>query len=168
MKPGLLGWLSRTPVLIGLFIVTFLIAASFYFVIDAIEGDMLDMIWSGEDAIARLNELSARQKQAHFLGTVTLDVLFPFAYGALFIGLLCRLAWRWRWALILLPITVALCDLAENTVQAMALNGYPKEILLFKDIVTPIKGGGFMIALALVVLLAIVALVRRLRSPTAE
>ncbi len=165
MRPGLLGWLTRTPVLIGLFIATLLIGTSFYFVIQAIEGDLLDMIWTGDDAITRLNELSDAQKEAHLLGTVTLDVLYPFAYCALFVGLLCRLAWRWRWGLILLPVMAALCDFAENTVQAMALSGRPSEILFVKDLVTPIKFYGLMATLAIIILLALVALVRYLRRP---
>lgn len=162
MRTGLLGWLARTPVLIGFFIAALLIGASFYFVLEAIDGDLLDMIWSGEGAISRLIEMTDRQREVHLLGTVTLDVLYPIAYGGLLVGLLCRLAWNWRWALILVPIATVLCDFSENTVQAMALNGHTQDILLVKDIVTPIKFAGLGLSLALVIILALGTLVRYL------
>ena len=164
MKPGLLGWLARTPVLIGFFAATVLIGAGFYFVIQAVGGDLLDMIANGNDAIIRLTELNSSQKQAHFLGTVFLDTLYPIAYGGFLIGMLSRLAWNWRWAVILVPIITAFCDLAENAVQAMALNGHASEILLVKDIVTPVKFAGLGVSLVLVLLLATGALIRRLRG----
>jgi len=148
-------------VILSFLAATVLIGSGFYFVIQAIDGPLLDQVFTGDAAISRLNEMDAYQRSAHFWGTVTLDVLYPLAYGGLFIGLLSRFGWSWRWLLILVPITGALADLAENTVQAMALSGYASEILVAKDIVTPIKFGALLLALGLSMLLCMIALVNR-------
>ena len=162
MRRGLLGWLSRTPVILCFLVATLLIGGGFYFVIQEIGGQLLDEIVKGDDAISRLNQMDDHQRSVHFWGTVTLDALYPLAYGGLFIGLLSRFGWRWRWGLILVPIIGVLADFAENTVQAMALSGYAAEVLVAKDIVTPIKFGALLLALALTVMLGLIALIRNL------
>lgn len=161
MRRGLLGWLARTPVILCFLGATLLIGVGFLFLRQAIDGPLLDEISSGSAAISRFNEMDFYARKYHFWGTVTLDVLYPLAYGGLFIGLLCRLAWPWRWLLILVPIMAMLADFAENTVQAMALNGYPVEILLAKNIVTPLKAGALVVILVLCLLLGGGAWVRK-------
>jgi len=168
MRNGLLGWFARTPVILCFLVATLLIGGGFYFVIQEIEGQLLDEIVTGDDAISRLNQMNEHQRSVHFWGTVTLDALYPLAYGGLFIGLLCRFGWRLRWLLILVPIIGVLADFAENTVQAMALSGYAVEILVAKDIVTPIKFGALLLALALSVLLGVIALVRSIMQTKAK
>lgn len=162
MRTGFLGWLARTPVIIGFLVFALLVGGGFYFVMQAIDGPLLDMIASGEHAIVRLNEMDSEQRRAHFYGTVTLDVLYPIAYCGLLIGLLSRFAWSWRWLIILVPIIGALADYAENAVQAMALSGYDTSILLAKDIVTPLKYGALLLSLGMCFLFGMVALIRRL------
>ena len=164
MRGGFLGWLSSGRVLMVFLILTLLTGGSFWFVMQAIDGDLLDVMLSGDDALVRLAELNADQRLIHFRATVTLDVLYPIVYAGLFIGLLSRLAWRWRWVLIWLPIIAALADLSENFVQAMALNGYAQEILHAKDIVTPLKTGALLLAVAICLLLMFGALLRKLSN----
>jgi len=164
MRRGLLGWLSRTPVILCFLGATLLIGAGFYFVVQAIDGKLLDEILTGDDAITRLNMMNDQQRESHFWGTVILDTLYPLAYGGLFIGLLSRFAWQWRWLLILVPVMGVLADFAENTVQAMALSGYAAEILVAKDIVSPIKFGALLASLGVSVLLGVGVLVRALNE----
>ena len=166
MNKGVLGFLSSTRSLIGFLIATLAIFAGFYFVLQAIDGPLLDMMMSGDRAIVRLNQLSDDQSAVHFWATITLDVAYPLAYGGLLIGLLSRLAWRWRWLLILVPVIAALADYAENLVQAMALSGYASEILHAKDIVTPLKSGALILSLVLCVLLGAGRLI--FRSPNKD
>ena len=160
MRGGILGWLSGGRVLIILFVVMLLIGAGFYFVMEAIDGPLLDMIASGEAAMVRLNGMDVYQRTAHFRATVTLDIAFPLVYGMFFIGLLSRLAWRWRWVLIWVPLVAMLADLSENLLQAMALSGSAPEILHAKDVVTPLKGGALLLTVALCAPLAIAALIK--------
>lgn len=164
MNSGFLFFLSRTPVILGFLAATVLIGAGFSFVLQAIDGPLLDQISSGNSAIARLAQMDEYQRTAHFRGTVFLDSLYPLAYAGFFVGLLARLSGRWRWVVILLPISGMLADYAENAVQAMALSGHAAEVLLAKDIVTPLKFGGLLATLALCVILGIAALIRRLAS----
>lgn len=161
MTPGgLLGWLTRNPVIWFFFISTFLVGASFYFVEQASGGPLLDTIMNGDDSIIRLTQMTLDQRQAHFRGTVLLDTLYPITYFGAIGGLSARLAGKWRlWALLPMGFT-AIVDLVENTAQAMALAGRPAEVLLIKDIVTPLKFGGFSAGLILMILLIIIALVR--------
>ncbi len=162
MRGGLLGWLSGTRMLIFFFALTLVVTASFGLVMQAIGGDLLDMMLSGDDALVRLSELDENQRLLHLRATVTLDVIYPISYACLFIGLLSRLAWRWRWGLIWIPIIAALADLSENLVQAMALNGYAQEILHAKDIVTPLKAGALILTLTICLLVMLGAMFRKL------
>lgn len=164
MRGGILGWLSGGRVLIILFVVMLLIGAGFYFVMQAIDGPLLDMIASGEAAMVRLNGMDVYQRTAHFRATVTLDVAYPLVYGMFFIGLLSRLAWRWRWVLIWVPLVAVLADLSENLLQAMALSGSAPEILHAKDVVTPLKAGAFILTIALCALLAIAAFYKHFKA----
>lgn len=158
---GFLGWLTRTPVLWFFFIAFILIGVGFYFVQQASGGPLLDTMMNGDDAIIRLVEMTPDQKQAHFRGTVLLDTLYPVSYFGAIGGLSARLAGKWRlWAL--LPITFTLVvDFIENIAQAMALWGRPAEVLLVKDIVTPLKFGGLMTGIILLLLLIMIAWMRR-------
>lgn len=162
MRRGLLGWLAGGRVLAIFFVLTLGIGAGFFFVMQAIGGSLLDMMPSGDHALVRLSELDEAQRLIHFRATITLDVLYPIAYVCFCVGLLCRLAWRWRWGLIWVPIVAGLADLAENFVQAMALSGHPQEILHAKDIVTPLKAGALMLTLGLCLLFALGVLFRKL------
>jgi len=162
MRTGLLGWLAHTPVILGFLVLTLLVGAGFWPVMQAIDGTLLDMISDGEDAIVRLNEMSPDQRSTHFNATVTLDVIYPIAYGGLLIGLLSRLAWSWRWVLICIPIIGMLSDYAENTIQAMALGGHDASILLAKTYVTPLKSGALVLTLGLCLVLGGAALLKKL------
>lgn len=157
MRRGFLGWLSKPWVILSFLMATLMLGGSFSYIINRIDGPLLDMIVSGDKAIGRLNQMDGDQRQIHFWATVTLDMLYPLAYGGLFTGLLCRFGWRSRWLLILSPMTGVLADFAENTVQAMALGGYAAEILVAKDIVTPLKYGALLLSFGLTALLGLIA-----------
>lgn len=163
-QAGFLGWLARTPVILSFLAATFVIGGGFYFVMQAIDGELLDMISDGEHAITRLSQMTADQQRIHFRATVGLDTLCPVAYGGFFCGLLARFSGRWRWFAILPPVLTMLADYGENTVQAIALGGGQAEILLAKDILTPVKTAALSVSVVLCVLLGLAALVRQLTS----
>jgi hypothetical protein len=160
-ESGFLGWLTRTPVVLFFFAAFVLVGGGFYFVQQATGGVLLDTLMNGDDAIIRLAQMTPDQKQAHFRGTVLLDTLYPITYIGAIGGLSARLAGKWRiW--VLLPIVfTAIADFIENTAQALALAGRPAEVLLIKDVVSPLKFGGLSFAVILMLLLIIVALARR-------
>lgn len=162
----MLNFLSRTWVLVGLFIAMMAIGYSFSFVQTAAGGSLLDMLGSGAEAKARLAEMSAEQKQAHLWGTVLNDTAYPLAYGGLFAGLVWRFAGTLRRWFVIPSLAVIVVDLAENTTQAMALAGNDSLIGL-KDILTPAKFGLFMLAALLVLVSVGLAIARRMRKQEA-
>ncbi|MEM9939022.1 MAG: hypothetical protein AAF768_09255 [Pseudomonadota bacterium] len=146
-------FLTRTPVLIFLFLAMLAIGYSFSSVRAAVDGPILDMLMTGEAAQARLAELNAEQRRAHFWATVFNDTAYPLAYG----GLLAGLALRFGGKILAVPaVGAALTDLAENTVQALALSG-TADLLAAKSVLTPLKFGLFALA-------AVIALGLLLRS----
>ncbi|MEQ8556896.1 MAG: hypothetical protein RIB03_01130 [Henriciella sp.] len=161
--------LTTLPVIIGSFILMVVIGMSFAPVQSAIDGPLLDMIWTGDAARARLNEMTEVQKTAHFWGTILNDTAYPLAYGAFFAGLAGRFAPPRVTGLVMLPaLMTVIADLAENTVQALALTGQPG-LLTLKTVLTPLKFGLFLTAAILALVLAIAAFVRwimRRRGPS--
>ena len=161
---GLAGFLVRTPVIIGSFILMTLIGLSFAPVQAAIDGPLLDMVWTGEAAQARLAELNAAQRTAHFWGTVLNDTAYPLAYGAFFAGLAGRFAPRpWRVGVMVPAGLTVIADLAENTVQALALAG-AADLLALKSILTPVKFGLFAASALLALAFAVIALANWIRG----
>lgn len=164
----LAAWLRRWPVLLAFFVAMVLTGLSFSPVQQAIDGQLLDMIWSGDAAKARLAELSSDQRTAHLFGTLINDTLYPLAYAGFFAGLAARFAPpRWQ-ALTLVPaFTAAIVDLCENTVQALALSG-TASMLDAKTVLTPLKFGLVAVAILLSILLAGLSLVRFLLRRSAS
>ncbi|WP_300376884.1 hypothetical protein [Henriciella sp.] len=151
------GWLTSTLVILLSLILTLLIGLSFAPVQNAIGGPLLDMLWTGEAAQARLNAMNEAERSVHIWGTVLNDTLYPLAYGAFLAGLAGRFAGpRWMgWAM--LPAFLAvLADFAENMVQVLALTG-SMNLLAFKSVLTPLKFGLLIGAAMLVVLLILIA-----------
>ena len=160
---SLLHRLTYTLVILTSFILMLVIGLSFAPVQNAIGGPLLDMLWTGEAAQPRLNEMNAAERSVHLWGTLLNDTLYPLAYGAFFAGLAGRFAGRrWEaWAMLPAGLTV-LVDLAENMVQALALAGQPS-LLALTTVLTPLKFGLLMCAALLGLGLAIMALVGWIR-----
>ncbi len=160
-ETGFLVWWMRTPVICFFFVASVSVGAGFYFVQQASGGVLLDTFMNGDDAIIRLAQMTPDQRRAHFRGTLLLDTLYPITYVGAIGGLSARLAGKWRfWTL--LPICfAAIFDFVENSVQALALAGRPAEVLLVKDIVSPLKFGGLGFAIGLMLLLIVLAVLRR-------
>ena len=140
-----LGWLGRTPVLLGLLGLTLVIMLSFRPVQAQLDGVLLDFIWTGSAAQDRLAQLDAGQRAAHFRATVLNDTAYPLAYGGLLAGIALRFGRGLGPKLALVPAAVAVLDLLENTVQALALSG-TADLLAAKSVLTPLKFGLFGVA----------------------
>lgn len=164
---ALLDRLAKTPVIVLSGIAMLFVGFGFGVLGPMVGGVLLDELPTAAAAATRIAELTPEQRDMHFWTTVLLDSAYPLAYGAFAIGLLARLGREWRhWTVI--PAAVAVvADFLENTVQAMALAG--NDTLLFaKDVLTPAKFGGLLIALALIIGLAIWRWLQRLRATPAD
>ncbi len=160
----LANWLRRWPVILVFLGLLLLTAASFIPVRQAVDGAMLDMIFSGSAARERVSELTADQRLAHFWGTVINDTVFPFAYAGLFAGLAARFASGKRRAIVILPAFLAAAvDLLENWVQVLALSD-AADILAAKTVLTPLKFALVLAAIILAAALAAANLLRRDRT----
>lgn len=146
-------FLARTPVLIAFTLATLAVMASFGPVQSAVGTPLLDFIMTGTAANDRLAAMTTEQKNAHFWGTVLNDTAFPLAYSSLFAGLAFRFgAPKLIYGLpALAGVTL---DLAENTVQALALSD-TVNLLSLKTVLTPLKFG--MVAAAAGLALAFMA-----------
>ena len=159
----MLNFLSKTWVMVILFVLMMAIGYSFSFVQIGAGGALLDTLWTGEEASARLSEMTREQKDAHLWGTLMNDTIYPLAYGGLFMGLIWRFAGSLRRWFILPPIAVTITDLAENMTQAAALMGNDA-FLGLKDVLTPAKFGLFALAAVLVLVSVVLAVIRRVRA----
>lgn len=152
--------LSRTPVIILSGIAMVAIGFCFSLVAPVIDGELLDMIWSGPAAEARLAEMDADARTAHFWTTLIIDTAYPLAYGAFLAGLAARFAPLRFARLAMIPaFLIVLLDLAENTVQMIALQDAGNYLWL-KTYLTPAKFGMFAFAALLAGVLGLVALAR--------
>nr|WP_070959052.1 hypothetical protein [Hyphomonas sp. Mor2] len=163
----MLNILTRTWVLVGLFIAMLAIGYSFSFVQEAAGGALLDTLGTGAEAKARLAEMSADQKTAHFWGTVLNDTAYPFAYGGLLIGLIWRFAGTLRRWFVFPAFAVIVVDLTENTTQALALSGN-EALIGLKDVLTPTKFGLFALAAVLALISIGLAILRHFRTRNSE
>ena len=104
---------------------------------------LLDAVADPTEARALVAGLAEEQRQAHAWITATLDVAYPLAYGALFLGATVRFFPR-QGVLLAIPILIGVpADFLEGLVQILALTGQV-DWLAAKAVLTPVKGGAFV------------------------
>ena len=158
----MVGALTRLQMIVLLLIATVVIAMSFGPVPAIVGPPLLDFIFNGEAARARLAELSTYQRQVHLYGTLINDTLFPLAYSGLLAGVAGRFAsLRWRGWVMLPALAACVLDLCENAVQVLALSG-TVDLLDLKTVLTPLKFGMAGVAIVLAIGLLGMGIVRRL------
>jgi len=158
----LLDFLSGTKTIITCFVAMIIIGVGFSFLPRFVGGELLDMQMNAMDASARLSEMSSWHKSNHIWITLLIDSLYPLAYGGFLAGVAARFAKPWHkfgHKLAVIPaFTTIIADFAENLVQVMALAG-AENVLVLKNILTPIKFGGFFLAAILALVLLLIAVV---------
>ncbi|MEM0929557.1 MAG: hypothetical protein AAGI89_09720 [Pseudomonadota bacterium] len=159
----MLDFISKTWVLIALFVAIMVINVSFALGLEAAGGAVLDFRMNGSDAFALLNAMTPEQKNAHFWMTVVNDTAYPIAYVGLLAGIVWRFAGGLRSVLVWPAFGAGVFDLMENTTQALALKGY-ESLLQFKDVLTPVKFGLAGVAVVLALLFLGVGAIRAVRS----
>jgi hypothetical protein len=159
----LLDFLSQNKILLLCFVAMLMIGYGFSFTEPLIGGELLDMQMNAADAHTRLAELSSYQRKMHLLTTLILDSLYPLAYGGFLAGIAGRFA-RSRQRLWAAPaMFTVFIDFCENGVQSLALMGHDN-MLGLKDILTPLKFGGFALAALIAIVLSIAAAYRKIMS----
>ena len=160
------AFLTRTPVLWGLFVLQLVIGLGFGVFREAAGGQLLDMQMSGEASRAILAGMTGPQRAAHFWITVLLDTLYPLVYGGFFAGMALRFFGRFGKIAAFPAFAAIVVDLTENTLQALALSG-TADVLSAKDWVTPLKYGLVLVAMAIAIIALIIAIVNMIRKKNA-
>ena len=131
-------FLCRTVVLRWSFAAYVLLTLGFGAVMWIWDFQVIDEIFLRQDITSAVTALDETQRQVHAVTTTTLDVAYPFAYGAFQAGMAYRYLGRWgRWiaplSLVCIPV-----DLVEGFAQVMILSDQMQYVTL-KTVATPIK-----------------------------
>ncbi|MDE2759697.1 MAG: hypothetical protein OXH90_05280 [Paracoccaceae bacterium] len=127
------------------------------------DGPLLDVLMTGFEARERLAGMTSDQIRIHLIGTATIDMLYPVAYGIFFSGLLYRLSGSWQKTLPILPLIGAGFDLTENLVQIAALMNIA-DLLGLKPLVTIPKFAFAFLSVALILVFGVIRLYQYVRN----
>ena len=124
---------------------------------------LIDAISDPAESRLVIASMSSDQQIIHAWITATLDVAYPLAYGALFIGSAYKFYSRWGWLIAVPSFVVIPVDLLEGVVQVLALTGMTDWIDA-KAFLTPLKTYLFLFGFAATVLGWLIWLVGKIRN----
>lgn len=120
------------------FVATLLMTCAFQVLVQQFDLILLDGISNQADVQSAITDMSDQQKNIHAWMTGTLDLLYPIAYGCLFIGSAYRF-YPSKGLLLALPGAICIpVDLIEGVVQITALTDLADWTVL-KPLLTPLK-----------------------------
>ena len=146
----ILTYLSQTKTLWMTFWLTMVLTAAFGVVMYVGQFVIIDEMYIAEDIRAHIEAMTPRQRIIHAWMTGTLDVAYPLAYGAFFIGIAIKYFRRFGLWLALPSILVIPTDLIEGFAQIMLLTGHDSFMGL-KLIATPAKLVFFLLGLCITI-----------------
>ena len=144
----------------GCLILSFICICAFLFIGNRFEINYLDQEYLDERVLFILENMSAFQASIHLWVTMTLDVIFPLAYGFLFFGILLKnLEGQWRF-LAVLPLILITADLTEGVFQIQLLKAEKIEMMVvaYKNKITLIKYFLFLICMGFCLLTSMLKL----------
>ena len=164
-----LEFVSRTRVLVATFAATLVLLVAVFPALP-VEGDLLDVRsgYTHEEVVDAMEGYGERGRRVYAWSSATMDTLLPLAYVSLLAGFVFRFrpterAWRLAW----LPVAAGALDLGENLQIIVMLTRYPDVSagqVAMASLFTQWKGYALLLSLALAVVLAVVAAVRRGRG----
>ena len=144
----------------GCLILSFICICAFLFIENRFEINYLDQEYLDQRVLFILENMSAFQASIHLWVTMTLDVIFPLAYGFLFFGvLLNNLEGHWRF-LAILPLILVAADFTEGVFQIQLLKAEKIEMMVvtYKNKTTLIKYFLFLICMGFCLLTSMLKL----------
>ena len=144
----------------GCLILCFVCVCAFLFIGNRFEINYLDLEYLDQRVFFILENMSALQARIHLWVTMTLDVVFPLAYGFLFFGILLNnLEGQWRF-LAVLPLILIAADLTEGIFQIQLLKAETTEMMIvsYKNKITLIKYFLFLICMGVCLLTSMLKL----------
>ena len=142
--------LAETPILWISFIATLVITVLFQIVVGQTGITLLDTIFDPEQSRAAVAAMSESQRVVHAWTTATLDVAYPAAYGAWFVGSAYKFFPKVAGVIAGLIYALVGIDLSEGVVQVLALVDIT-DWLDSKALLTSAKYALFNFALLMVV-----------------
>lgn len=130
--------LSETRMLWISFIATVLLTIIFQILVNQFGLVLLDALSDSTEVRIAISTMSEQQRQIHAWMTGTLDIAYPMAYGALFIGSAYKFFPSKGFLLAVPAILCIPVDLIEGVVQILALMGLVDWTQL-KEFLTPLK-----------------------------
>lgn len=162
MKGGF-SYLGSGRFLIFLLAIAIVVGMAFGLFAEKIGGTLLDMLSDPAANEARLATMSASQRSAHLWVTLTLDIVYPFAYGGGLANLAARFAPRNKLLAAAPGLALILVDLIENLLIVLMLQG-DIQVIAVKSLVTQAKWWLFGGCSLLVTGLAVAAAIRHYAS----
>ena len=144
----------------GCLILSFVCICAFLFIGNRFEINYLDQEYLDQRVFFILENMSALHVSIHLWVTMTLDVIFPLAYGFLFFGILLNnLEGRWKF-LTVLPLLLIAADLTEGIFQIQLLKAEVIEMttVSYKNKITLIKYFLFLICMGMCLLTSMLKL----------
>ena len=144
----------------GCLILSFVCICAFLFIGNRFEINYLDQEYLDQRIIFILKNMTVLQASIHLWVTMTLDVIFPIAYGFLFFGiLLSNLEGQWKF-LAVLPLILIAADLTEGIFQIQLLQAETTEMMVvsYKNKITLIKYFLFLICMIICLLTSMLKL----------
>ena len=161
----------RQPVgLIIAFLVMLACMIAFQYVTAELGTHMLDIFNSYNRAMVeqKMQEYGEVGRSIYARTSITLDIIYPLAYGVFFTGLLARLAQDTQFqSLIYLPIFMVGLDMLENLQIYIMLVSYPElsdRQIILASLTTQSKWLMVRAVVVVLLLLGVVALVRRVAN----
>lgn len=154
-----MSFVTRTPVLWTLFVLTVVITVAFLSMAPMIGGQFLDMVSKPADTRAVLEAMTPSERTMHFWITVLMDTAYPICFGLFFAGMAWRFFGKWGPFAAIPGFAVLIVDLTENTLQAITLSG-AAYVLEPKEWVSLLKMNLFYFAAAIACVAALIALYR--------
>ena len=159
----ILNFLAQTKILWCTFSMTLCLTIIFGIVMHFEGFGIIDEMFIADDIRKHIDAMSPRQRSIHAWLTGTIDVLYPFAYGAFFVGVAIKCFGRYGVLLAIPSILVIPADLTEGLSQIMLLNGQDAFMDL-KLIATPIKLVLHIFGLCITILGLLLAFKRRFKT----
>lgn len=126
--------------------------------------------YSPEEARDFLQKIGERGRRIYAATELTLDIVFPIVYGALFAILLIHVYARKNGKnLVLVPLLTAAADVLENLTAAYLagqFDGRVSSVARVAAVLTAVKSSLFVVALILILVGALAAMRRTVRLPT--
>ena len=145
---------------LGCLVLSFVCVCAFLLIGNMFEINYLDHEYFDQRVLFVLENMSALQVNVHLWVTMTLDVIFPLAYGFLFFGILLNnLEGQWR-RLAVMPLILIVADLTEGIFQIQLLKAETTEMMIvsYKNKITLIKYFLFLICMGVCLLTSMLKL----------